>query len=132
MYREVAVAVYSINKHEFIQHLQGKVALAAEWIPPKALEFAVLMKGGFLMTFKAETDKQVPIQQLQLGFELTSFDQTAFFILPNVLQARQTEQKNAPLTSTYYILAQSASEEKMLTISRGEIVPGKPFSTESG
>ena len=64
VYREVAVAVYSINKHEFIQHLQGKVALAAEWLPPKGIEFAVLMKGGFLMTFKADSDKQVPLQQL--------------------------------------------------------------------
>ena len=36
VYKEVAVTVYSMNKHMFIQHLKGKVAIAAEWIFPKA------------------------------------------------------------------------------------------------
>ena len=57
VYKEVAVAVYSMNKHEYIQHLKGKVALAAEWVFPKATEFAVLMKSGHVMTYRAESDK---------------------------------------------------------------------------
>ncbi len=46
-----------MNKHEFIQPLKGKVALAAEWVFPKATEIVVLMKQGVLQTFKADDDK---------------------------------------------------------------------------
>ena len=56
VYKDIAVVVYSMNKHEFIQNLQGKKALAAEWIMPKADQFAVVMSGGFIQTFKAESN----------------------------------------------------------------------------
>ena len=56
VYKDVAVAVYSMNKHEFIQHLRGKVAVAAEWVFPKADQFAVIMASGYIQTFRAESD----------------------------------------------------------------------------
>ena len=48
VYKDVAVAVYSMNKHEFIQHLKGKVAIAAEWVFPKGELFAVVMASGYV------------------------------------------------------------------------------------
>jgi hypothetical protein len=61
VYEMECIAIYSVNKHEFIQHLERKPVLRAQWIPPKSDKFAVLLATGFLHVYKAESKSQQPI-----------------------------------------------------------------------
>ena len=46
--------------------MRGKVALAAEWVFPKAEQFVVVMASGYIQTFKAETDNQSALVSVSL------------------------------------------------------------------
>ena len=67
LYEDSTVVLYSLHKHEVIQQLTDKRALAVEWILPKAETFAVVMASGFLEIYKEEDKKQTPKSSINLN-----------------------------------------------------------------